>query len=352
MADSPPAVLKVITLAAQLEKAGYSTVINVPAYLKEWGFALLAEAFRPRSDVALDMPWKSLLGSVLISHVTAVGCFMEAPIVREVKSTLYAIAAITQSRVIPLFSGLSSPVGADLFPDLVWPLLDVVDLFCLHGPREEQQFNALISGTRFSTHARAQIAVPPFCFPIPPVPNSTNKSPASFLLLLRRDLKPTAWHESVIEQLSELASISPDWHVSIAHPTPYRRTQDVDSHPINQLLSKLRDCPPNLQFSSQPLGELLEQNLFCAGFSTPIWFYSLVRGCRSFCLADFGVRSSEGNDLFFGSGLMRRLASMEVLSDLESLPLPSPGWWQWLFADASIGIDSLAWWLDRQASRA
>ncbi|MCP9888270.1 hypothetical protein KBY96_10070 [Cyanobium sp. ATX 6A2] len=341
ISDSAAALRACLRLARQLRQAGVEvTLITAPGPPSRF-----PHFPRPADPPARALVLEPLAAAVseLMDHLDGAGVFLEADTLQPFLAAHRQAARLRGRAPRPLFSGPLLPLVGDALSADLLPRLGY-DLICLHGSAQVEELGWLIRGT---THAdQANVAIGLWTVPSEPIGLALSEQP-QVLVLEQRDLPASAREKALLyRRLQDLALASPGWTVRLqpdyslpSDPELWEETtlawhhRQDESRPANLQLGDHEDLPLSLM-----------QAWACLGISSPWLLSAMVWGKPTAVLGDYGIRTEFDGPLFFGSGLMRRLADCQPLDHLLAAPPANPGW----LADLGWAIADGPWRLKRQ----
>ena len=318
--DGNPGIGACELLAAALNRCGaeVTLICSVRPHNKNLGWLPLG----PREAAASD----------LLHSFAAVGVFLEGDLVAILPKLHQQAAALRQRDPVFLFSGPIRPLCGDaLNADLLERLN--YDLLCLQGDMQANQLQWLLRGTPHEHKPISTIGL--WCLPTRPVGHRQNQQP--LLVVLDQPHTPPSplANAFLYERLCNAARNSPSWQIRLqpdgplsADPSQWPETSICWHHFHDQR------PPANVQ-RGQPeeLEWAVAQASSCLGLGSDWLLSAVVWGKSTAVLGDYGIRTEFNGPVFFGSGLMHRLADCLPLDQkLPALPAANPGW-----------LDDLGW---------
>ncbi|MCU0528194.1 MAG: hypothetical protein MUD04_01615 [Cyanobium sp. Prado107] len=273
--------------------------------------------------------------SELLDHLDGAGVFVEPETLQPFLSIRRRAARLRGRPAAPLFTGPLLPLVGDALSADLLPRLGY-DLICLHGPVQVEELGWLIRGTPHAAQAHEAIGL--WGMPTAPIGFGVSREP--LLVVLEQGGVPGGAKDKALlyRRLRSLAVAAPGWTVRLqpdyhlaTDPEDWTETTLAWHHGLDA------DRPANLQIGRRddlPLNLMLAWA--CLGISSPWLLSAMVWGKPTAVLADYGIRTDFNGPLFFGSGLMRRLADCLPLEELLAAPQPNPGWLAglgWTIAD-------------------
>jgi hypothetical protein len=236
----------------------------------------------------------------------------------------FSLAARTFEGPRPaLFCGYNGVVFEKFEEGLAWRL--GYDLICLNGPRDRDAFVDFVGPTAFAAQPTVTVGLrrrtDVSIRPLKPAPSPGRRRTLVFAeqVAVPAEAEDRA---ALVASLARLAAASPNWDVIIkgrVRPTEQTFFEQV-AH-VETLVATTPARPPNLTVTYEPLDALLERADLFGTVSSTALFDAIDHGVPSFVVADFGVRNAYGTHVFFGSGLLLKLAS---LASLDASPRLSP----------------------------
>jgi len=331
ISDSPPALQACLGLARQLEGAGVAvTQIVAPSLQTD-----LAAPSPGAGGGALVLEPLAAAASELMDHLDGVGVFLEAPLLGAFRQGHRQAARLRGRPPRPLFSGPLLPLVGDALSADLLPRLGY-DLICLHGQTQVEALAWLVRGTAHAAQAHAALGL----WSVPTAPIGVAVSERPQLLVLEQRTVPGSAREKALlyRRFQGLAEACPGWTVRLqpdyalpGDPELWEETTLAWHHrqdgqrPANLQLGRVEDLPLSLM-----------QAWACLGISSPWLLSAMVWGKPTAVLGDYGIRTEFDGPLFFGSGLMRRLADCQPLEQLLTAPRANGGWLAdlgWAIAD-------------------
>ncbi|MGB5136763.1 MAG: DUF6716 putative glycosyltransferase [Prochlorococcaceae cyanobacterium] len=329
ISDTTAALEACRLLGRQLQAAGAEiTLIVAPALVNEPG------ASRPDVPTLVLEPFAAA-ASELLDHVDAAGVFVEPETLQPFLSIRRQAARLRGRPAAPLFTGPLLPLVGDALSADLLPRLGY-DLICLQGPVQVEELGWLIRGTPHASQAHEPIGL--WGMPTAPIGLGVSREP--LLVVLEQEGVPGGAKDKALlyRRLRSLALGAPDWTVRLQ--PDYQLSTDPEgwgeatlawhhgldaNRPANLKIGRRDDLPLNLMLAWA-----------CLGISSPWLLSAMVWGKPTAVLADYGIRTDFNGPLFFGSGLMRRLADCLPLEELLTAQRPNPGWLAglgWTIAD-------------------
>jgi len=273
--------------------------------------------------------------SEVLDHVDAAGVFLEPEMLQPFLSIRRQIAWLRGRPAAPLFTGPLLPLVGDALSIDLLPRLGY-DLICLQGPVQVEELGWLIRGTTSASQAYEPIGL--WGMPTAPIGFGVSREP--LMVVLEQEFVPGGAKDKALlyRRLRSLALAAPGWTVRLqpdyhlsADPEDWSETALAWHHgldadrPVNLQIGQREDLPLNLMLAWA-----------CLGISSPWLLSAMVWGKPTAVLADYGIRTDFNGPLFFGSGLMRRMADCLPLEELLGAPRANPGWLAglgWTIAD-------------------
>lgn len=286
-------------------------------------------------DLTLDP--ELLLTTDLARRVQGLGLLVEARRLPALLQTYRQACRLAGEPGAPVFSGPSEPLSGDrLTADLLHRL--EVDLLCLHGPAEQDEWADLVRGTPHADKPVVQLGVWNR-----PVAMGRAGQPHTAVFLEQAGI-PTgpSGKEPLLRLLARLADASPAWTLLI-QPTPDTGS-DNPTEPMADLAEQIRlHRPGRLPANLIPLepgrqDAALRAASVCLTISSSWVFQALALGRRCLLMGDYGIRTETNLPLFFGSGLIHRLSEVASLDRLPQPLRPEQPW-----------LRSLGWPIDDPA---
>lgn len=319
ISDSTAALEACRRLGSQLQQAGAEVTSIVAPGLVEGADRAAAEApmlvLEPLAAAASD----------LLDQVDAAGVFLQAASLQPFLTIRRRAAGLRGRSTAPLFTGPLLPLVGDALSSDLLPRLGY-DLICLHGRVQEEELAWLVRGTAHAAQNHEAIGL----WGIPTAPIGLPKSREPLLVVLEQASVPSGPRNKALlyRRLRALALDSPGWLVRLQpdYPLPADPLQwdeatlawqhRMDPHP-----------PANLQIGQQDdLPLTLMQAWACVGISSPWLLSAMVWEKPTAVLGDYGIRTDFNGPLFFGSGVMRRLADCLPPEQLLTAPAANAGW--------------------------
>jgi len=273
----------------------------------------------------LSLPLPQLAASELLDHVDAVGVFLDGDSLGQFRR-IHRQAAVLRGKVPrPLFSGPFRPLYGDALAADLLPRLGV-ELLCLQGEAQLEELNWLVHGTPQAEQACEAIGL--WCLPTAPIGHSISQEPL-LVVLDQPEIPPSPFAKGVLyERLCAVARASPHWQVRLQCDQPL--PPDPQHWPQTCLgWHHLQNSQPpaNLQLGdhADPLPGLIQARM-CMGIGSDWLLPPMVWGKPTVVLGDYGIRTAFNGPLFFGSGVMRRLADCLPLDDLLNSSRPDSTW--------------------------
>lgn len=331
ISDSPAALQACLHLARQLHTAGVQvTQIMAPALE-----ACLQAAAPAESSQALVMEPLAFATSELLDHLDGAGVFLAPPRLAAFRQGHQRAASLRGQAPRPLFSGPLQPLVGDALSADLLPRLGY-DLICLHGQTQVEALAWLVRGTAHAAQAHAAIGL--WSLPSAPVGLAVSERPQ--LLVLEQQTVPGSAREKALlyRRFQALALASPGWTVRLQPDYPLPGDPELwEETTLAWHHRQDRQRPDNLQLGQlEDLPLSLMQAWACLGISSPWLLSAMVWGKPTVVLGDYGIRTEFDGPLFFGSGLMRRLADCQPLEGLLTAPPANAGWLAdlgWAIAD-------------------
>lgn len=300
---------------------------------------LLGPAVEPAApDPAwLPLPVAQLAASELLDQVDAVGAFLDSESLPGFLRIHRQMAALRGRQPRPLFSGPYRPLYGDALAADLLPRLGC-DLLCLQGEAQLEELNWLVHGTPHAAQAREAIGL--WCLPTAPIGHSPSQEPL-LVVLDQPDVPASPFANAVLyERLCAVARTSPQWQLRLQSDQPL--PADPQHWPETCLgwhHRQNRQPPANLQLGDplDPLPGLIQARV-CLGIGSDWLLPPMVWGKPTVVLGDYGIRTAFNGPLFFGSGVMRRLADCLPLDQLIGGGRPNAAWLDsrgWAIADGT-----------------
>lgn len=290
--------------------------------------ATLISATPPQNRALNWLPMNPLeaAASELLHAFAAVGVFVEGETLALVPRIHQQAAALRQRTPVLLFTGPIRPLCGDALHADLLARLDY-DLLCLQGDMQLEQRQWLLPG--HPQHQQATVTIGLWCLPTAPVGYRPSQQP--LLVVLDQPHAPaTAVANAVLyTRICSVARQSPNWQILLQPDGPL--PADPAQWPDTSLCwhhRQERQPPPNLQVGPpENLAWALAQSTACLGLGSDWLLPAIVWGKTTVVLGDYGIRSEFNGRLFFGSGLMNRLADCLPLDERLQLLRPvNPDW--------------------------
>ncbi|MEB3266034.1 MAG: DUF6716 putative glycosyltransferase [Cyanobacteriota bacterium] len=275
------------------------------------------------SDLPIDP--ELLLTTDLARQVQALGLLVEArrlPALLPIYRQACRLAGVAGA---PVFSGPCEPLSGDrLSADLLHRL--EVDLLCLHGPGEAEEWADLVRGTPWADRPMVQLGLWQR-----PTGGAGAGRPRTAVFLEQGGIPAgPSGKEPLLRLLSRLAAASPGWTVLIQPTPPALATAAPEvSGDLGDLIRRQHHPRPPANLIPLELGQLeaaLRSAAVCLSISSPWVFHGLALGRRCLLMGDYGIRTDTNLPLFFGSRLIHRLSEVTSLDRLPRCPGPHPRW--------------------------
>lgn len=285
-----------------------------------------------RRAAELRLTPAELLSQPFLIEADALGVFFSGSQLETFVGNYRQLCHLQKRKPAPVFSGPIYPlVGDDLVADFISRLS--CDILCLHGERQLAEYEELTMHWSIPHPKAVQLG---FWFmeesPSTYVHfNSQQANAAKTLAVLVQKHQPSSAKEKarMIRLLINLARNSPEWHILIQRDY----IAEAKSAWLSVKDGRPKSLPANLSFGvPENLPRLLETCTACITLSSPWVFAAMAWGRPSMVMGDYGFRTDHGSHLFFGSGVMTRLDTVEHLDQLMSPPplnqiwLGSLGW--------------------------
>jgi len=309
-------------LATELEALGSSCLLVHPSS----GATSVQPGRDPAGVAQLRCTPAELLSQPILLDAEAVGVFLSGTALETFVTNYRQLCRLHNRRAAPVFSGPIFPLAGDaLVADLIPRLC--CDLLCLHGERQLAEYQDLARHWTFS-HPRA-VALGFWFMPESPAEGGlvgfqTIPPPHTLTVLVQGGLPTQAGSRArMLRLLIALAEGAPQWRVLIQPD----HTAKAGEPWLSQQEGRPKSLPANLAFGSVGnLPLLLGRCSACITLSSPWICTAMAWGRPSMVMGDHGIRTDQGSDLFFGSGVMGRLDSVQHLDQLLTPPPVNLEW--------------------------